>query len=126
ENAQAVEDGHVEVEDDHVGRDLADELQRLGAVAGFSDDLDPGLAGKHAPQCAPCEGRIVDEQRGDGRGIVHGPSSRTNQTLSPLRWRRWSRLVTKPVSGWPSSRMPPGLRRSISRPTVCSRTGGSK
>jgi hypothetical protein len=73
---EAVQAGHLDVEEQHVGRQLVDEAQRLDAVAGPSHDA----------QIRPCErqlflevgqqvGFVVGKQGADG---IDGGTSKVN------------------------------------------------
>ena len=57
----AGEPRHLQVHDDDVRRELADEAQRVAAVVGLSDDLE-ALFLEQAPQAAAEEVVVVDEQ----------------------------------------------------------------
>jgi hypothetical protein len=57
--------GHPDVHQHDVGGGLGGDLQRLGAVAGLTDDLDVGLGTQHHLQAAPEKRMVVDDQHPD-------------------------------------------------------------
>ena len=48
EEGEAVEAGHLHVEEDELGRALGDHAQRLLAVTRFADELDVGVVVEEA------------------------------------------------------------------------------
>ena len=58
---QAVEPGHREVEQDEIGLERTRELDRLGAVAGLSDDVEPVLGEQRGERLAG-QRMVVDDQ----------------------------------------------------------------
>ena len=53
--------GHLQIHDHDVGRELADEPQRLAAVVRLADHLEALLL-EQAPEAAPEEIVVVDQQ----------------------------------------------------------------
>ena len=54
--------GHLDVEEDHVGGQRLDALQRLDAVFGLAHDLDVAALGEQLAQAAAGRRLVVDDQ----------------------------------------------------------------
>ena len=63
---EAVHLRHRHVEDDHVGLLGAQDVERLGAVAGFAHDEDVLFVLENPPEALADQGVIVDEDDADG------------------------------------------------------------
>jgi hypothetical protein len=74
DRADPVELRHDDVHQDHVGRELADEVDTLEPVLGLADDLDVVEQLQVAAQPAADDAMVVDEHDADGRGLGHGSS----------------------------------------------------
>ncbi len=74
----AVDAGHLEVHQDHVGVERAGPGDALGAVGGLADHLDVVLHLQEGAQAAADDLVVVDQQDADrGQGVRHrGPPSR--------------------------------------------------
>ena len=59
---------HLDVEQQQIGRQLGDALDRLDAVLGLADDLDVGFAGQQLAQPIARRLLVVHEQRADHAG----------------------------------------------------------
>ncbi len=59
---EPVEPRHVDVEEEHVGRELARELERLDAVFGFARDLDAFHARQNAQDAGARDRLVVDDE----------------------------------------------------------------
>ena len=85
----AAQPGHLDVEEDDVGLEVAGEIERLARAGRLADDPHLGLAGEQIPQLRPRRRFVVDEQCADHQAT--GTSSRTtvpngnerSRTLSP-------------------------------------------
>src|SRR3954447_15246749 len=73
EHAEAVEARHDEVEDEHVGLQGSDELERLMAVVGLTDDLDRRVTNERP-----------DDSLADEREVVGGDDANLHVPTSPL------------------------------------------
>ena len=71
---EAVEAGHLDVEEQEVRRECRDGLQRLGGIAAFADDADVRVCGERLAQRQPRQHFVVDQERAD-RGGVHAGCS---------------------------------------------------
>jgi hypothetical protein len=67
DDAEAVEAGHLDVEEDEVGRELADCRDGLGAVCGFADDFDVRSALESNADTTSSERLVIDDERSDHR-----------------------------------------------------------
>jgi len=70
QDREAVQAGHLDVEEDDVGAGGADDFDRLDAVGGFGDDFDFACAAEQVVQFAAGEGFIVDDDGGDGHAFA--------------------------------------------------------
>jgi hypothetical protein len=68
EHFEAVDLGHLDVEEDEVGVQLLDGFDAFEAVAAFLDDLDPGIVLEVFADDQTGEGFVVDEDGPDGCG----------------------------------------------------------
>jgi len=62
QDTEAVEAGHVDIEQDQVGRELFDRVHRIDAVAGLADDDHIASGGECGPHTLANERFVVDEQ----------------------------------------------------------------
>ena len=67
EHAEAVKQGHEQVEQDDVRAQRADRVKRGGAVGGFARDLDSRLGGQQEPQSLPDHLVVVGDEHPDHR-----------------------------------------------------------
>src|SRR4051794_13820708 len=103
---------HVQVEQDHVGLELARHLEALLAVLGLADDPDAGVAGQCGGHALADEREVVDEEDvdlhattsgavGSGRGTVRvrrvpAPGAASSVAVPPTAVRRSSTLWRRP------------------------------
>ena len=71
DHLEAVEPGHVDVEEEDVHRLSADLLQRLLGIGGLADDLDPAGRREHPGQPLERQRLVVDEKRAEEGGRRH-------------------------------------------------------
>src|SRR5262249_48394935 len=80
---EAVELRHLDVEQQHVGGEPADELDRLGAVARLPRDLDVGVTRGELAQREPAERFVIGDHRAHHDASVCSGSG-TAATAPPL------------------------------------------
>ena len=80
--------GHLDVEEEKVGRELRDHRERFLAVARFAGDLDLGMLQQQAAQLQAGKALIVDDQ---GFHSVRGMTTVAVTRPSPLRRSRCAR-----------------------------------
>jgi hypothetical protein len=66
--------GHAHVHQDHIGHELFDELDRLGAVRGLARDLDVVASVEDHAEAAADERLVVGEDDGDAHGVASSGS----------------------------------------------------
>ncbi len=68
EHLEAVDVGHPQVEQHHVGPQPLDRLERRLAAFGFADQLEAVVEPDRAAHAASEHGTVVDDQDADGAG----------------------------------------------------------
>jgi hypothetical protein len=71
DDTEAVQAGHLDVEEDQVWVETLDGVECGLSVLGFADDLDVGFVGEEGADAFATEGFVVDEERAD----LHGSGS---------------------------------------------------
>ena len=87
EHLEAVDVGHPQVEQHHVGPQPLDRVERRLAAVGFADELEAVVEPDRAAHAAPEHGTVVDDQDADGAGAAGyvpqlTPSSRSSGIAS--------------------------------------------
>ena len=70
EHLEAVDVGHPQVEQHHVGPQPLDRVERRLAAVGFADQLEAAVEPDRAGHAAPEHGTVVDDQDADGAGAA--------------------------------------------------------
>src|SRR5690606_20265606 len=106
-HAETIELGHLDIEEDDIGTEGVDLLERLETIGGGANDDDVVLARQQALQVAPHDRLVVDQQdphpsppsRGISMMVRTIAPSLTSRTVprSPYRVRRRSRVVRSPT-----------------------------
>ena len=65
--------GHADVEQAHVGAQLAGERHRLASVGGLADDLDVGLGVEDHPEPGADDLLVVGDEHADGHAPAAAP-----------------------------------------------------
>lgn len=75
QGGDAVHDGHLDVQEDHVGLHVLEEVEQLHAVVGLSDQFDVLFDGKRRFDAGPEEGVVIGDDYFDyficGFGAFH-------------------------------------------------------
>jgi hypothetical protein len=86
DDAEAVEAGHLNVEEDEVGFEVLDELEGFETVRGGGGDIDIGELFEEEGEFIAGEGFIIDEDgrnglRGSGGAALHSDARIAGQGL---------------------------------------------
>ena len=68
EDLEAVDVGHAQVEQDHVGPQARDGVERRCSAVRLADELEPGMDSHRAAHAAAEDRAVVDHQDADGAG----------------------------------------------------------
>src|SRR5215475_2807965 len=69
ENAEAVEAGHLHVEENQVGRMFLDEIDGFQAIFSLADEIDLGKTLQEKGEFVTCGLLVVNDDRVDGHGV---------------------------------------------------------
>ena len=72
EHLEAVDVGHPQVEQHHVGPQPLDGVDRRLAAVGLTDELEAAVEPDRAAHAAPEDATVVDDQDADGAGAASG------------------------------------------------------
>jgi hypothetical protein len=70
EHLEAVDVGHPQVEQHHVGPQSLDRVERRLAARGFADQLEAVVEPHRAAHATPEHGTVVDDQDANGAGAA--------------------------------------------------------
>ena len=70
EHLEAVEVGHPQVEQHHVGPQPLDRVERRLAAVGLAEELEAAVDADRAAHAAPEHGTVIDDQDADGAGAA--------------------------------------------------------
>ena len=77
----AVQHGHPDVHQHHLGALARDQVERLAPVRRLSDDLDGGRLVQDQPQSGPDQGLVVDDRHRGHRALLVAPWA--SRSVSP-------------------------------------------